>query len=54
MSLSNLDLLFENNSIQYYEENIDTEIEKMTKELIYLENEGKQLDSLISESGLFK
>jgi len=43
-----------NNSIQYYDENIDAELEEMTQELADLENEGEQLDSLISESGLFK
>jgi len=46
--------MFENNSVHYHDKNIDTEIEEMTKKITDLEKDGEQLDSLISESGLFK
>ena len=54
MNLSCFDSLSGNNSVQYYDENIDAELEEMAQELADLENEGGQLDSLISENGLFK
>jgi len=54
MNLPCFDSLSGNNSVQYYNENIDAELDEMTQELADLENEGRQLDSLISESGLFK
>ena len=54
MNLLCFDSLTGNNSVQYYDENIDAELEGMTQELADLENEGIQLDSLISDSGIFK
>ena len=54
MSLSFINLLFGNNFVQYHDENFDTEIEEMNQELADLEEEGRQLDTFISDSGIFK